>query len=151
MALEVNAERSLSFARQSLQKLPDDLGKTVETQTIAVLDLSHNLLPASLPVLSKMAGLTTLTTIDFTGNRFKELPKEITHLTNLKSLILKHNNIKALPDSFMDLKNLQKLDLSGNQLEQFPRPVLSLRKLLFLHLGGNKLKLVPSNIRNLSE
>ncbi len=148
---EDGATRLLSLARQSLHQLPDDLHTTVETQRIAVLDLSHNQLPLSLPVLTKMSRFSTLVSIDFTGNGFNELPKEITNLNNLKSLILKHNNIKSLPESFMDLKNLQKLDLSGNKFDSFPHPVLSLCLLSFLHLGGNQLRHIPSNINSLSE
>lgn len=142
---------TLSLSRLGLQRLPSDFVERMEEKEITELDLSHNnLIPSSLPELSSKAAMS-LVTVDFTGNRFTELPKGLMHLTRLKTLTLKHNLLKSLPDSFSDLKDLRELNLSGNQLEQFPLPILRLSNLEFLHLGGNRLQHVPSDINRLKE
>ena len=144
-------DRKLSLAGKGLQTIPEGICETMERDEIAVLDLSDNQLRPSLPQLASPVAARVLVSLDFTGNRFNELPKEVALLAGLKYLNLRHNRIKSLPESFRDLKSLQQLNLSGNRIQQFPQPVLSLPNLLCLHLGGNQLQTIPPNINNLKE
>jgi Leucine-rich repeat (LRR) protein len=57
----------------------------------------------------------TITVIDFSQNKFEELP-DLTSFGNLASLNASNNVLKSVPESLYQLEKLKTLELANNQL-----------------------------------
>ena len=64
--------------------------------------------------------LTSLTTLDLSGNVLAKLPDSLGNLTSLTTLDLSDNVLAKLPDSLGNLTSLTTLDLSDNVLAKLP-------------------------------
>ncbi|WP_457749965.1 leucine-rich repeat domain-containing protein [Sulfurimonas sp.] len=109
---------------------------------ITKLDLSYSSL---MQMPSELAFLTTLESLDISGNYISELPEWIWELTNLKVLRLGSalcggNNIQNISSNIKKLKNLEILDIRYNDnLQELPSELLQLDELLYLSLTQESL------------
>jgi Leucine-rich repeat (LRR) protein len=95
--------------------------------------------------------LTTLTTLDLSGNQLSDLPASFGNHTKLTELNLSDNKISQLPQSFGNLTALKTLNLSDNRLFQLPESIGNLTDLTTLELAGNPLYYtIPESIGNLT-
>ncbi|WP_457748226.1 leucine-rich repeat domain-containing protein [Sulfurimonas sp.] len=109
---------------------------------ITKLDLSYSSL---VQIPSELAFLTTLESLDISGNYISELPEWIWELNNLKVLRLGSslcggNNIKNISSKIKKLKNLEILDIRYNDnLQELPSELLQLDELLYFSLTQDSL------------
>lgn len=94
--------------------------------------------------------VTSVTAIDFTRDRLKEIPEELFQFKNLKGLKLTKNKLTSLPDEFKSLKNLEFLHLDKNKFEVFPYQVFHLENLRYLNISKNKITSIPKGIKALN-
>lgn len=144
----------------NLTSFPEEIFEL--SDTLEILDLSHNLL-TSLP--ENLSRLTHLKIAFFSNNRFTAVPSfkgcEHLYMVGFKSnqietfdeevlpdtiswLILTDNRLKALPRSIGKLSKLQKCALAGNRLEKLPDEMAACRNLELLRLSANRLEAIPS-------
>ncbi|MDR0971826.1 MAG: hypothetical protein LBM25_05535 [Bacteroidales bacterium] len=81
----------------------------------------------------------TITFLDLSKKKLKEVPKEVLLMKSLEKLIIKQNYIKEIPKELSLLKNLHYLDLSSNYIETLPKE-LSLLNIDTLIMWDNKIK-----------
>ncbi|CAL8133080.1 unnamed protein product [Prunus armeniaca] len=96
--------------------------------------------------------LKCLRTLNLSGNKINELPKEIGELIHLRYIDLSGNNhLKELPDTLCNLYNLQTLRLTGcRHLAKLPKAIGKLINLKHLHIKNcYKLKYLPKGIGRL--
>ena len=159
---------SLNLADNQLESLPESI---FSTTTLRYLNASRNNL-TDFPA-GGLARLTGLTALDFSGNRFAQLPPEVVTLqhltelgfggnsispippevmglTRLTRLSISHMGLTELPDSISNLQQLEYLDASHNKLALIPDAVLRLVQLRELHLAANEITAMPLDISNLT-
>ena len=125
--------------------LAGDFAGLSSATLISVQD-SSNLteLPAGI-----FAGLSSVATIDLTGNQISELPDGIfDDAVGLMDLDLADNRLTALPDGVFDeLTALETLELNGNELAAIPQGIFDeLTDLEDLRLDGNQLSDLPDGV-----
>jgi len=89
-------------------------------------------------ISSRLYDLTTLVTLDLSGNRLKELKPDVQFLVNLQRLDLRRNRIKKIPREVEELKKLMNFWLGFNQLAELPGNMYKLVKLEELDLSNNQ-------------
>ena len=134
----------LSSKGFTLTSLPAQIGNLT---TLTSLNFSGNGLE-SLPV--EIGDLTALTKLNLVGNRLESLPARIGDLTALTWLNLSDNQLESLPDGIGNLTALTWLGLNNNRLESLPDGIGNLRALTELSLKGNRLKSLPARIGDLT-
>jgi Leucine-rich repeat (LRR) protein len=87
--------------------------------------------------------------LDLSGQRLKEVPRDITKFINLNILDLSRNRIKEVPDFIAENTFLQELRLSKNRLKDFPGSICGLTNLDHLDLGKNNIDSIPPCIGQL--
>ncbi|KAL4229287.1 Leucine-rich repeat-containing protein 58 [Mactra antiquata] len=87
--------------------------------------------------------MTSLETVNFSGNRFKEFPMQLTEIRLLKGLFLGANQISSVPSAVKNLTQLETLYLGGNCLTDVPAELGSLHRLSSLVLCDNQLHSLP--------
>lgn len=91
--------------------------------------------------------MASLTELDLSYNRLRELTLDITHLGSLQRLCLGHNHLKTIPADLAALTALTQLDLSNNSLTVLPDSLQGLSCLCTVSLQCNhKLREVPELI-----
>jgi len=131
---------------------------------------NNNLDSESLP---KTFSMMKLQVLNFSGNRFREVPMcftefselrflhmggnqiefvppEISSLTKLEVLYLGGNRLIDVPDELGELPCLSSLALCDNRLESVPKSLASLRRLQSLSLHNNRLSTLPPEIVTLN-
>lgn len=68
--------------------------------------------------------LTTLTTLNLSGNNFSNLPEQIPFLVGLKTLTFDENHLRLLPPGLGCLTNITKLSFKGNPVESPPEEII---------------------------
>ena len=106
--------------------------------TIAFVDRFQQSFPMKVPKVN------SLTTIDFSGNKMRRLPRKLRRLVTLN---LSRNNIVEFPKKMAMIlssyKNLQILDLSSNDMTTFPEILTKLENLKRINLSNNRLSSIP--------
>eukprot|EP01043_Picozoa_sp_COSAG02_P066053 COSAG02_NODE_10157_length_2007_cov_1.589099_1_plen_563_part_01 len=101
---------------------------------LVFLDLGANDLTRLPAEIGKLANLQTLKLRD---NDLAELPPELLELGSLVFLDLGANDLTRLPPEIGKLANLQTLKLQDNDLAELPPELLELQRLTAIELDGN--------------
>lgn len=99
--------------------------------------------------LPKEFGLLPLEVLNFSGNRFEEIPLQCTKLPRLQSLSLGGNRLKSIPAEIENLTSLELLYLGGNLITAIPPEVANLPWLSYLVLCDNRIQSVPPQLTRL--
>ena len=78
------------------------------------------------------------------------IPRRIFRLSSLNSLELSGNQISELPGKMKQLKYIQSLYLNENEFSEFPRVVYELNHLKRLNISSNPLNKIPGDIHRLN-
>lgn len=100
----------IDLSGRGLTAVPGDV---FDGTGVVELDLSDNALTGALP--SEIGRLTSLTSLDASGNRMTGVPAEVGQLSRLEELDLSDNQLTGLPLELGNLQQLKRLDLSGNE------------------------------------
>jgi len=130
-----------------------------EASTITSLSLEKKWI-ATLP--REIGRLTSLESLNLSGNKGIALPKELWDLKNLKQLNLRKTGLRQLPEEIGRLADsLEDLDLSGNwgqiefsmgwQTTTFPKELWDLKNLKRLNLSDTDLTQLPEEIGRLAD
>ncbi|RXN18157.1 leucine-rich repeat-containing 58 [Labeo rohita] len=127
----------LDISNNTLSVICEDITRLTKLKTL--IAKNNRLNEFSLP---KDFGSLQLEVLNFSGNRFEEMPSQCLQLLRLQSLSLGGNRLKSIPaeiDSLARLHSLRSLSLHNNLLTYLPREILSLVHLQELSLRGNPL------------
>lgn len=142
---------TLEVSNNALTHLPSSLNSL---DNLEQLQIQYNLLK-KLPAMEKLLKLdflcahnneleelpelpASLTWLNLSNNKLKQLPKSITQLKHLKSLVLSHNSFDSVPEEILSLKALEDIDLGGNPIEELPKELLSLPNIKKITVLPNK-------------
>ena len=123
---------AISFSKQKITSLPDELSKFVHLRH---LDLGKNKLKDLPEYVGSFSGLEYL---DLSKNELAVFPVEICRLYGLKTLIINRNTFDQIPDCIGYLKQLELLDLWDTPVMTFPPSLVNLRNLKKIDLQGVK-------------
>ncbi|WAR05284.1 LRC58-like protein [Mya arenaria] len=116
-------------------------GALLNLTALQTFSARNNLLEAS--SLPKDFGLmTSLETVNFSGNKFVDFPMQITELV----LYLGGNCLTEVPAALGNLQKLSSLVLCDNNLNSIPPTFINLRKLRSLSLHNNRITTLPPEI-----
>jgi len=90
-----------------------------------------------------------LTSLDLTGLKLTEIPREVFTLKQLKQLTLRQNKLSEIPKEIVYLPNLNYLDISYNQLSHLPFQMKDLALLRYFNLSHNYIKELPYEVQEL--
>ncbi|XP_028992290.1 leucine-rich repeat-containing protein 58 [Betta splendens] len=99
--------------------------------------------------LPKDFGSLQLEVLNFSGNRFQEIPLQCMKLLRLQSLSLGGNRLKSIPAEIENLVSLELLYLGGNLISAIPPEVANLPYLTYLVLCDNRIQSVPPQLTRL--
>ncbi|WP_372368636.1 leucine-rich repeat domain-containing protein [Candidatus Uabimicrobium sp. HlEnr_7] len=121
-------------------------------------------------ILGPMNKLSSLISLNLSGNNIKQMPETIKELRNLeeldvslnklaafplyknlplKHLNISHNYLKKFPNTLLRYFRLESLDISNNQIRSIPSQILELKNLRQLNLSNNKLTTLPFELKAL--
>lgn len=93
--------------------------------------------------------VSSLFSLNLSGNRFLEVPEALLGLINLKVLNLSHNQLNSVDVELRKLINLNELNFSFNNIHTFPHAIYELNNLQILNLENNNLTALPPQIGKL--
>ncbi|XP_020514494.1 leucine-rich repeat-containing protein 58 [Labrus bergylta] len=99
--------------------------------------------------LPKEFGSLQLEVLNFSGNRFEEIPLQCMKLLCLQSLSVGGNRLKSIPAEIENLTSLELLYLGGNLITAIPPEVANLPYLSYLVLCDNRIQSVPPQLTRL--
>ncbi|XP_057272015.1 leucine-rich repeat-containing protein 58 [Pezoporus wallicus] len=106
--------------------------------------------PGSLPKRLGQAPLgRSLRVLNFSGNRFAEVPPALLELRGLQSLSLGGNRLHGIPPDIQELRSLEFLYLGGNFITSIPPELANLPSLSYLVLCDNKIQSIPPQLAQL--
>ena len=126
------------------REVPAEIGRLTSLES---LDLSGNLL---ISVPAEIGQLASLEMLSLWDNKLTRVPAEIGRLTSLESLDLNDNQLTSVPAEIGQLTSLEELYLHDNQLTSVPAEIWQLTSLTELHLHSNRLTSVPAEIGQLT-
>lgn len=100
--------------------------------------------------LPKDFGKMSLEVVNFSGNRFEEVPPQLLELQRLKSLSLGGNRLKTIPAEIENLTSLELLYLGGNGILSIPPELANLPYLSYLGLCDNHIQGLPPQLAQLN-
>ncbi|CAL8369041.1 unnamed protein product [Arctogadus glacialis] len=134
----------LDISNNGLSVLSEDITRLTKLKTF--IAKNNRLDEASLP---KEFGSMQLETLNFSGNRFEEIPLQCTKLRRLQSLSMGGNRLRSIPAEIEDLTSLELLYLGGNFITSIPAELANLPYLSFLGLCDNRIQGVPPQLTRL--
>lgn len=99
--------------------------------------------------LPKDFGSLQLEVLNFSGNRFEEIPLQCMKLLRLQSLSVGGNRLKSIPSEIENLTSLELLYLGGNLITAIPPELANLPYLSYLVLCDNRIQSVPPQLTRL--
>lgn len=94
--------------------------------------------------------LTSLVTLDLSGNAIKEVPTQLTSMPSLKCLDLANNKIEYIPTKFSQnvrfCRQLVKLNMERNHLTRLPNNLTNFTSMLNLNLKNNFFSHLPRGL-----
>ncbi|XP_049584143.1 leucine-rich repeat-containing protein 58 [Syngnathus scovelli] len=134
----------LDISNNRLSAIGEDITRLAQLRTLIAKNNCLN--EFSLP---KGFGSMQLEVVNFSGNRFEEIPLQFTKLRRLQSLSLGGNRLKSIPAEIENLTSLELLYLGGNFISAIPVEVANLPYLSYLVLCDNRIQSVPPQLTRL--
>lgn len=134
----------LDISNNGLTTICEGITRLIKLKTL--LAKNNRLDEFSLP---KDFGSLQLEVLNFSGNRFEEIPLQCTKLIRLQSLSLGGNRLKSIPAEIENLTSLELLYLGGNLISAIPPEVANLPFLSYLVLCDNRIQSVPPQLTRL--
>lgn len=134
----------LDISNNGLSFICEDIMRLTKLKTL--IAKNNRLDEFSLP---KEFGSLQLEVLNFSGNRFEEIPLQCTKLLRLQSLSLGGNRLKSIPAEIENLTSLEMLYLGGNLISAIPPEVANLPYLTYLVLCDNRIQSVPPQLTRL--
>ncbi|XP_019751003.1 leucine-rich repeat-containing protein 58 [Hippocampus comes] len=134
----------LDISNNRLSAIGEDFTRLAKLRTL--IAKNNHLNEFSLP---KDFGSMHLEVLNFSGNRFEEIPLQCTKLRRLQSLSLGGNRLKSIPAEIENLTSLELLYLGGNFISAIPAEVANLSHLSYLVLCDNRIQSVPPQLTRL--
>ncbi|KAK2839903.1 hypothetical protein Q5P01_013643 [Channa striata] len=134
----------LDISSNDLSTICDGITRLTKLRTL--IAKNNRLDEFSLP---KDFGSLQLEVLNFSGNRFQEIPLQCTKLLRLQSLSLGGNRLKSIPAEIENLVSLELLYLGGNLISAIPPEVANLPYLTYLVLCDNHIQSVPPQLTRL--
>uniref|UniRef100_A0A3Q0QRF2 Leucine rich repeat containing 58 n=1 Tax=Amphilophus citrinellus TaxID=61819 RepID=A0A3Q0QRF2_AMPCI len=134
----------LDISNNGLSFMCEDITRLTKLKTLVAKN--NRLDEFSLP---KEFGSLPLEVLNFSGNRFEEIPLQCTKLLRLQSLSLGGNRLKSIPAEIENLTSLEMLYLGGNLISAIPPEIASLPYLSYLVLCDNRIQSVPPQLHSL--
>ncbi|CAN9497661.1 unnamed protein product [Ophioblennius macclurei] len=135
---------SLDISNNRLTSICEELSELTRLRTLVAKN--NRLDEFSLP---KEFGSLPLEVLNFSGNRFEEIPLQCTKLPRLQSLSIGGNRLKSIPAEIENLVSLEMLYLGGNLITAIPPEVANLPYLSYLVLCDNRIQSVPPQLTRL--
>ncbi|KAK3511180.1 hypothetical protein QTP70_032227 [Hemibagrus guttatus] len=133
---------SLDMSNNALTVFPEDILQLTKLKTLVAKN--NQLDEASFP---KRFGSMPIETLNFSGNRFREIPKQFLELSRLQSLSMGGNRLKSIP---AEIGNLTR---QHSEILFLTYPILGgwgqSAGLEMLYLGGNLISFIPPELANL--
>ncbi|KAL2081041.1 hypothetical protein ACEWY4_022894 [Coilia grayii] len=134
----------LDISCNALGVICDDITRLTKLRTL--IAKNNRLDEFSLP---KDFGSLQLEVLNFSGNRFEEIPTQFLQLQRLQSLSLGGNRLKTIPADIENLTSLELLYLGGNLISSIPVELANLPYLSYLVLCDNRIQSVPPQLNRL--
>ncbi|XP_066517435.1 leucine-rich repeat-containing protein 58a [Hoplias malabaricus] len=134
----------LDLSNNSIKTVPEDITQLNKLKTLVAKN--NHLDEASFP---KRFGSMQIESLNFSGNRFREIPGQFMKLSKLQSLSLGGNRLKSLPAEIENLEKLEMLYLGGNMISSIPPELANLRCLKYLVLCDNCIQSIPPQLNRL--
>lgn len=134
----------LDISNNGLTALCEGITRLTKLKTL--IAKNNRLNEYSLP---KEFGSLQLEVLNFSGNRFEEIPLQCTQMLRLHSLSLGGNRLKSIPPEIENLTSLELLYLGGNLITAIPPEVANLPFLTYLVLCDNRIQSVPPQLTRL--
>ncbi|HEY2810697.1 MAG TPA: leucine-rich repeat domain-containing protein [Rhabdochlamydiaceae bacterium] len=96
-----------------------------------------------------VGALIVLEELDVSGNKIKEITRNIIFCRSMKRLFLQDNAIMQLGDEVAALKNLEEVNFSDNSVEEFPLCLKNLSHLQIVNAAGNHIEKVPHFLKEM--
>jgi Leucine-rich repeat (LRR) protein len=136
--------KTLALSGNNFGKIPDDLRKLVNLNSIEFNDCKLNFFPEAIYSLVK------LKEIEMNNNNIKELSGKITLLTNLELFKISHNKITSLPNNIGSLVKLTHFYINNNKITSLPYSIGSLTNLILFSINQNEITSLPNTIGSLT-
>lgn len=134
----------LDISNNGLTVIYEDITRLARLRTL--IAKNNRLDEYSLP---KDFGSMQLEVLNFSGNRFEEIPGQFIKLQRLQSLSLGGNRLKSIPGEIENLTSLELLYLGGNLITSIPPELANLPYLTYLVLCDNRIQSVPPQLTRL--
>ncbi|XP_034042497.1 leucine-rich repeat-containing protein 58-like [Thalassophryne amazonica] len=134
----------LDISNNGLSVICEDVTRLTRLRTLVARN--NRLDEFSLP---KEFGSLQLEVLNFSGNRFEEIPLQCTKLPRLQSLSLGGNRLRSIPAEIENLTSLELLYLGGNLISAIPPELANLPYLTYLVLCDNQIQSVPPQLTRL--
>ncbi|KAJ8388506.1 hypothetical protein AAFF_G00132200 [Aldrovandia affinis] len=134
----------IDISNNGLSVICEDVTRLTKLKTL--IAKNNRLDEFSLP---KEFGSMQLEMLNFSGNRFEEIPTQCLQLQRLKSLSVGGNRLKAIPAEIENLTSLELLYLGGNLITAIPPELANLPYLSYLVLCDNRIQSVPPQLTRL--
>ncbi|XP_062866548.1 leucine-rich repeat-containing protein 58a [Trichomycterus rosablanca] len=134
----------LDISNNALTEVPEEILQLTKLKTLVAKN--NHLDETSFP---KCFGSMPIESLNFSGNRFTEIPAQFLHLRHLQSLSLGGNRLKSIPAEIGNLTRLEMLYLGGNMISSIPSELANLHSLRYLVLCDNCIQSVPPQLNRL--
>ncbi|KAI1885235.1 hypothetical protein AGOR_G00218080 [Albula goreensis] len=134
----------IDISNNGLSSMCEDITRLTKLKTL--IAKNNRLDEFSIP---KEFGSMQIEVLNFSGNRFEELPTQCLKLQRLKSLSVGGNRLKAIPAEIENLTSLELLYLGGNLISAIPPELANLPYLSYLVLCDNRIQSVPPQLNRL--
>ena len=132
----------LEYIGKGTDHVPDSLWAAVSGSEISKVTISKNTLTSFPSNLLNFA--PTLTILDLSFNRIRQLGPEMGTLTGLATLNVRNNQLSSLPAELASLKGLTDVIFSLNRFSEFPRVLYIMRSLTTVVATDNQIGSVDS-------
>ena len=139
VVLQLNKLQELNISNNHITDLPSEWHST----RLKVLNMADNSLGSG-STLNVVSNLSSLQTLDLSGNNLDTFPPTIQHLKHLRNLYLSNNSLQEFPESMQTIQTLESFTASACGLSKFPSFLLRLQKIRVIKLDRNKIKYIPN-------